>query len=300
MKALLLLALSIVTMTNAFAGSREEAVALLQASASLNPIASRLESFSSRFIGLPYGVSGPLGEGENGRFDQDPLYRFDTFDCTTFVETNLSLAFSSSVDEFETTMNLIRYENGEVDYLKRNHFPSLQWIPNNIRNGYLREINSMILPDQERMTAEAVIDISGWLNKASLQTIQVPNASEELKTVLLNELKSYSTRYSPVVARLDYLPISVLLAKPEVLAKIPNGTVVSFVRPNWDLTAAIGTHMNVSHQGLIFQKNGNLVLRHASAAAEKKVVEVPFLDYLRKFENHPTLKGIHLLLPVRQ
>jgi hypothetical protein len=111
---------------------------------------------------------------------------------------------------------------------------------------------SMILPDEERMTAEAIIDFGGWLKKASMRTIQIPSASFEQKQNLLNELQSFSANYSPVVARLDYLPISVLLAKPSVLSLIPSGTIVSFVRPNWDLTQTSGTHQNISHQGFLF------------------------------------------------
>jgi hypothetical protein len=67
------------------------------------------------------------------------------------------------------------------------------------------------------------------------------------------------------------------------------------VRPNWDLTESIGTHMNVSHQGLIFQFRNGTYLRHASNSGTKKVMDIPLLDYLKKFENHPTLKGIHLM-----
>ena len=299
MKVLLLLLVSISSFAASSDRASEEALQLLTSVSGEHSVVTRMEVLSGKFIGLPYGETGPLGEGGSGRYDQDPLYRFDTFDCTTFVETVLSLAHSNSVSEFEVLMNQIRYENGEVDYLKRNHFPSLQWIPNNTHNGLLREINAQVLPIEQRMTAEAVIDFGGWLQKASLNTIQVPTASESQKLAILNELKSQSSRYSPVIARLDYLPIPALLANPSLLSLIPSGTMVSFVRPNWDLTAAIGTHMNVSHQGLIFQKNGITILRHASAK-EKRVVELPLVDYLNKFQNHPTLKGIHLLQPVAQ
>lgn len=278
-----------------FATSRDEAIDLLHRFQSVDVTANRMEQMSRGFIGLPYGVGGPLGEGLNGRYDQDPLYRFDTFDCTTFVETVVSLALSRDVDEFESDMDKIRYENGEVDYLKRNHFPSLQWIPNNISNGLFTEINSLLLPAQERKTAEAVINLPGWLKKIKLEEIVTPYASNAERLDLLNELRSFASEYQPIVARLDYLPISVLLKKPQVLKLIPNGSVVSFVRPNWDLTEAAGTHMNVSHQGIVFQKKEGTILRHASSSAEKRVMDVPLLEYLKKFDNHPTLKGIHLL-----
>ncbi len=278
-----------------FASPREQAENLLSKLDSELSTDIRMDLFSQNFIGLPYGDGGPLGEGENGRYDQDPLYRFDTFDCTTFVETTVSLALSRDVDEFENKMDEIRYESSQVDYLKRNHFPSLQWIPNNIKNGLLKEINHLILPSSETKTAEAVIDLPGWLKKIKINEIKVPEATQLERESLLEELRSYASQYTPIVARLNYLPIATLVTKPQVLKLIPNGAIVSFVRPNWDLTDAIGTHMNVSHQGIIFQKKNGTYLRHASSSSEKRVMEVPLYDYLKKFENHPTLKGIHLM-----
>jgi hypothetical protein len=53
--------------------------------------------------------------------------------------------------------------------------------------------------------------------------------------------------------------------------------------------------MNVSHQGLVFNTSKGIRLRHASVSGEKRVMEVSLLTYLKAFENHPTMKGIHLL-----
>lgn len=280
---------------SSFASTREEASELLLKHEGSLEVTQRLDLFSKEFVGLPYGDGGPLGEGEQGRFDQDPLYRFDTFDCTTYIETIISLALSRDALAFEKKMDEIRYENGEIDYLKRNHFPSLQWIPNNVENGFLIETNTLILPASETKTAEAVINLPGWLKKIKLEEIRAPYASEAERQDLLAELRSYSSQYQPVVARLNYLPISTLLQRPHLLKKIPSGTIVNFVRPNWDLTEIAGTHMNVSHQGFIFQTREGTFLRHASSSAEKKVMNSPFFEYLKKFENHATMKGIHLM-----
>lgn len=276
-----------------FASPREQAQDLLAKHQGINSVVSRMDIFSKTFLDLPYGIGGPLGEGEQGPYDQDPLYRFDTFDCTTFVETVVSLALTQDVNAFENKMDTIRYENGEVDYLKRNHFPSLQWVPNNVRNGLLKEINHLVLPASERKMAEAVINLPGWLKAIKIEEIKAPLATLEERLNLLEELRGHAVDYSPILARIEYLPIAVLLTRPQVLKNIPNGSIVNFVRPNWDLTDVIGTHMNVSHQGLVFKKKAGIFLRHASSAG--KVAEILLLDYLKKFENHATLKGIHLM-----
>lgn len=289
MNILLALLLSV----TAFASSREEAILQLSKLQNVESTFSRMDVASKTFLGLPYGQGGPLGEGETGRYDQDPLYRFDTFDCTTFVETIISLALTRDVDSFENHMDKIRYENSHIDYLTRNHDPTINWIPNNIKNGIFTEINHLVLPKAERKTVETLHDLPNWLRKIQLNEIRVPAASEAERMNLLEELRAMSSQFTPVVSKLEYLPINTLVAKPKVLKLIPNGAIVNFVRPNWDLTDSLGMKINVSHQGIIFQRANGPILRHASTTGQ--VMEVSLLEYLKKYVNHATMKGIHLL-----
>jgi len=283
-----------IVVTHAFGSPIDEATQILDSLGTETQTSQRMELASQRFLGLPYGFGGPLGEGPEGRYDQDPLFRFDTFDCTTFVETIISLALSKDQPHFELSMHQIRYENGEIDFLKRNHFPSLQWIPYNVQNGLLLEINEEIAPQSERLEAKAIINLPGWLKKLKITDIQVPNASDFEKLALVQELNNLASEYAPQLATLDYIPLTYFLRNPDYLKSIPHGAIVNFVRPNWDLTEVLGTHMNVSHQGLLFWHENVLYLRHAGVG-EKKVSEIPFLDYLKRFENHPTLKGVHFM-----
>jgi hypothetical protein len=268
---------------------------LIQDATSLSDLEQRLEYFSGKFLGKPYGSNSPLGEGAIGRYDQDPLYRFDTFDCTTFVETVTSLARSTSLDQFESTMNQIRYHNGVVDYFERKHFPALQWIPQNIQNGFFVEANQQLLPMDRIQHATNTNDYGNWLRYARPGVIQINGIDETTRLSLLKELQAHANRYQPEKVSIDYLPIRDLVSQPELLSRIPSGTVVNFVRPNWNLADQIGTNLLISHQGFIFQQNGVTVLRHASSGGEKKVVEVPFIEYLRAVSPESTLKGIHLL-----
>lgn len=278
----------------AFAGPREEAQNYLDQGSQLSSLTERLDSFSRVFIGRPYGFGGPLGEGPTGRYDQDPLYRFDTFDCTTFVETVTALALSRSVTEFEKTIDEIRYAGGEVDYLKRNHFTDLWWIPNNIKNGMLTDITRALGGARVKI-ARAEINLPGWLKKIHPEEIVVPNATEEVRDALLEELRSMSRFYAPEIAEVPYVEINWILKNPAWVKKIPHGAIVNYVRPNWDLTQEYGTHQNISHQAFLFWKGSVLYQRHASTSTPKEVFELPFLEYLKKFENHATLKGVHLM-----
>ncbi len=276
---------------------RDQALKLLQDASHLTQLEDRLEYFSGKFITRPYGSNGPLGEGEIGRYDQDPLYRFDTFDCTTFVETVNSLARSVSLDQFETTMNHIRYHNGVVDYLQRKHFTAMQWVPQNIQDGFFLEANQLVLPAARIRVSTNTNDFGNWLKFKTTNDIQI-HADDAIKAERLKELHGRASGYPIQDVSISYLPIRDLLAHPQSLQKIPSGSVVNFVRVNWNLADKIGTNLLVSHQGLVFQRGGVAYLRHASSGAEKRVVEVPFNDYLGKISPESTLKGIHLLQPI--
>lgn len=281
--------------TFVFAGPREEAETILERGSQISGVPARLDAFSKMFLGLPYGDGGPLGEGPDGRYDQDPLYRFDTFDCTTYVETIVSLALSREAREFELAMNNIRYENGEVDYLKRSHFTDLWWIPRNIANGLLTDITKSIAGPQ-LLIARANINLPGWLKKISLPEIRVPEATTAERNALLEELRSMHRFYTVEVAEVPYVSINWILKNPSWIRKIPNAAIVNFVRPNWDLTEQYGSHQNISHQAFLFWKGNVLYQRHASTSNPKEVFELPFLEYIRKFENHATLKGVHFMV----
>jgi hypothetical protein len=291
MKLILLLTL---VSTYALAENRQEAQKYLDRAAQVTELTARLETFSKMFIGLPYGAGGPLGEGAEGRYDQDPLYRFDTFDCTTYIETIVSLAISRQAGEFEQAMNNIRYENGEVDYLKRSHFTDLWWIPRNISTGLLTDI-TRVLGENQVIVARANINLPGWLKKISLAQIRVPDASAAERNLLLEELRQNHQFYTVEVAEVPYVSINWILKNPAWVKKIPHGTIVNFVRPNWDLTEQYGSHQNISHQAFLFWKGNILYQRHASTSNPQEVFELPFLDYIKKFENHATLKGVHFM-----
>lgn len=287
-----ILILSFFISSFAFANSyREDAKLLLTLNHHVEGTIQRLDTFSGKFVGFPYGKNGPLGEGPDGLYDQDPLYRFDTFDCTTYVETIMALAFARDVDSFEKTLDHIRYKDGVIGYLTRNHFTDLQWIPFNIQNGMMEDITTEVYARTK--TAEALINFPGWIRSIKTSQLVLPLFSQEEKELRLAELHQEADFYSPEIARLPYIAIKDILNSPKILNQIPHGAVVNFVRPNWDLTREAGTHQNISHQGFLFRSGKNLYLRHASTGG--RVENILFIDYLKKFANHPTLKGIHLM-----
>ena len=256
--------------------------------------ADRVLENGESLLGVPY-VAAPFGEGPLGRYDRNPLSRLDAFDCTTFVETVTALSISNSTDEFQKTLNRIRYKDGDVSFVARNHFTDLDWIPNNVRAGYYRDVTDSMAPGRT-LVARAMIDKRAWYAKMPPSRIQIPGISEGERAKLLVELHAEGAAFTPEEAAVPYIPLTALFGPGggEIFDRIPSGSVVDIVRPNWDLVASIGTHLNISHQGFAVRKDGVLYFLEASEVLGR-VAMVPLADYLRAYLDSPTIKGIDVL-----
>ena len=245
------------------------------------PIDQKIDKYSNYFLGTPT-KKNPLGEGEMGIFDQDPLYSFKYFDCTTFIETIIALSTSTDFNRFKKKLISIRYLDGIVSYKKRNHFISLDWIPNNSR--ILNDITSSIGPVKY---AKAIIDKKKWYEKKYLINQEFYNLSLKLKKL--------GKEFSPQTAIIPYISISEIIKNNNIIESIPNGSIINIVRPNWNLTQKIGTYLNISHQGFAIWKKNKLYYRHASSLPKKIITDTILKDYLKIFLDSKSLKGINIL-----
>lgn len=254
----------------------------------------RIYYWTNRFLGTSYGKAGPLGEGIEGRFDQDPLYRFDLFDCTTFVETVTALSLSKTKDQFTDHLKSLRYKNGEISYQSRNHITSLQWIPENTQNGYYKEVTRSF-PMTMQKSVENNIDMPAWFQAHDLERLKLPSLSKRKKKKRLKELQQdISKDFQVSKVNLDYLSIKEILKNWDAFEQGLEGIyIINIVRPNWNLVYKIGTRINISHQGFLLKKNGVPTMIHASTAGE--VSEVSLKTYLNWFKDSATIKGINLL-----
>lgn len=244
----------------------------------------RVVAVSDRLLGTPY-VLGPLGEGPDGEFDRDPTYRFDAFDCTTFVETTMALALRPDLKDALDTLQKIRYKDGKVSYFTRNHFTEADWVPHNVWAGYLRDITRQVAGDKT-LELTQVVDKHKWYLAKSTADIE-GRFTEREKLKALPKLQALGEGLEPQRATLDVLPMSEL---PQALARIPSGTIANLVRePREDKETM------VSHQVLIVKKgpDGEAFVRHA--AYDEKVMDVPALEYFYKYFNSTwRLVGLNL------
>ncbi|NLQ16644.1 DUF1460 domain-containing protein [Marinomonas sp. M1K-6] len=255
----------------------------------------KMAALSGVFLGAAY-AGGSVGEGAGGKYDKDPLMRFDVFDCTTYVETLLAGVMSASSAEFEANLMALRYQDAKVSFVSRNHFPSLDWFHNN--QDKLLDITPDVAQGKAQV-AKTIIDKAAWYQHLSSDVLRCDALSSNDCQTRLSQLQAEGRGFAPEPAYLPYVPLTTLFVgearevNQALLARIPSGSVISMVRPDWPLKQWIGTNMNVSHQGIAIRKDGVLFLRHASLT-HKKVIDEPFAEYFSHYSPASSLKGFNV------
>lgn len=262
----------------------------------------RLDYFSQLFLGQPY-VCGALGEGPNGAFDQNPCFRFDAFDCVTYVNTVIALALSDDADHFQQNLIQLNYATPNVSYLNRLHFVEVDWHPKMQQHGWLRDVTDTFQNAHHRpihRLAEAQINRPGWIAKKTLSDLKLFADTQETEAhSRLATLHASQSQFHIAFSTLPYLPFDALIdeqgqAKEAVFSKIPNAAIIEIVRPNWDLEKTIGTHLNISHMGFAFRDHTNTVLFRNASSVHQKVVAEPLAQYLFHQVKSPTIRGINI------
>ncbi|MBO7509502.1 MAG: DUF1460 domain-containing protein [Alphaproteobacteria bacterium] len=203
----------------------------------------------AEYLGAPY-VNNPLGEESNP--DADPLYRTDAFDCTTFVETALA---GGDVKK----LNQIRYCDGNIDFINRNHFIETDWIVNN--SGLVANVSSKYAPVAIR---NVTIDKRRWFKK----------------------VYGIDTQFAKQSVALEYIPY-----KYAKNISVPEPKVVLFIEMPGQMPQKIGTDLAVRHMGFLLPDGR---LRHASSTRQC-VVDADFRKYINQMMENKNNLGIMLL-----
>lgn len=269
-------------------------------------ISARIAYFSAQFLELPY-LLGALGEGFHAKYDQYPLYRTDAFDCETYVDTVIALARAHDLNEFKHEIRQVRYKDGHVSFVNRNHFTCLDWNQNNQRAGLVKDITTTFHDKQGQhvaQIAQAIIDKPRWYQNFPSTRVRINNASKALRAQRLVELKQEGHHLSRTTSTTPYIPLSALFNQAgepnqHLFDQIPSGAIIEIVRPNWDLEQQIGTRLNVSHLGFAIRENGKLMFR-AATSINQRILDVSLISYLRETLKSPTIKGINIQIVCAQ
>ncbi|MBS1958490.1 MAG: DUF1460 domain-containing protein [Bdellovibrionales bacterium] len=268
--------LKLVALTLLFSLSAEakDLSKLYSSLASMAPEARVLKS-TRFFVNTPTGIN-PLGEG--GGIDAHPQVSTDKFDCTTYVETNLAIAFSKDAKEMPSVLNKIRYKADNADFFQRNHFMVSDWIPANSKKNFVAEFTGQMTADKSAYHTETkTLNKTIWFFHRVIDLLDQQRKSpaeiqSELSKVPVLPVQEEKTKYLLASYFRDHAD--------EMMAKLPEVSIVMFIRN----IPSIPTLVN--HMGFVLKKDGKLYLNHAPQAKPWKVQEVLLEDYFKDMDSH--------------
>ena len=147
--------------------SRRRVEQLLSKTKHEDSASRRIEVLSRYFLGLPY-KSNPL----IGSADTTEVFTasFEGFDCVTYIETVVALARASNVDDFTECLRKIRYEQGRIQWERRNHYMT-QWIGNNLRERIIKPVS---MPSVPTLSRERILNVVPGLEPRRARVKSVP------------------------------------------------------------------------------------------------------------------------------
>jgi Protein of unknown function (DUF1460) len=164
---------------------------------------SRIDALSRHFLGYPYQANPLIGSSDTREVFSASL---DGFDCVTYIETILALARASDVNEFVEWLRKIRYDQGRIEWKRRNHYMT-QWIRNNAREGLLTPISMPAVPSHSR---ERILSVVPGLaaQRTSVKCVPksaVPRAAEHLQSgdviCFVSTRKNLDVFHAGIIAR---------------------------------------------------------------------------------------------------
>lgn len=208
--------------------------------------------FAKKFVGIPY-VANTLEVND----EEQLVVNLRQMDCTTYVETVVSLALCVQNGQFTyqdyiNALRNLRYRNGVIDgYGSRLHYFS-DWIDNNENMGFVKEVQSPNPP----FSAIQVLNLD-FMSKHphSYKALRIsPYLVEEIRETEINLNGK----------KMNYIPKS-SLANTSLLRKvIRNGDILAIV------TNVKG--LDIAHLGIALWRKDGLHMLHASSK-QGRVVE---------------------------
>jgi hypothetical protein len=213
-------------------------------------LVERFVEASRLLLGIPY-ANGPLGEGDVGGPDPDPRVDLTRADCVTYLEESLALALSArrSERDFLRILDAIRYEDGEVGFVTRNHFTMRDWVP---ANAWLLDDVTATVCEGQTETVRKTIDRASFLRDQGAAPREGLDGTSTIEFAMI--------------------PTAKLRACAD---RLRTGDLVLWV--------AKKDGLDIAHTALLVRdpENGALLQRHASSRAGK-VTDEPFAAYAER------------------
>lgn len=220
--------------------SRESMEMAISQSRKAPSVGEQVESLSRLFLETPYQAGTMVGASDQ---PEALVIRFDAVDCFTLLDYVEALRRAESFVDFKRRLVQVRYKQGQVDFLDRNHFFT-DWGRSN--SDHIAFVTSQVGGDSIRLTDK-------MLNLRADGSLFIQG-------------------YQAVSRRFAYIPAESL--NQAILQRLQAGDYVGIYSPLAGL--------DVSHTGIIVKHQGKTILRHASSLSSvRKVVDVELASYLK-------------------
>lgn len=233
----------------------------------------RVAAIGRQFIGLPY-KSGLL-ESESG--EETLTVDMEEFDCTTYVETVLALAYTlgenrTSWRDFVYNLERLRYRNGTANgYPSRLHYAS-DWIVDNIHRGNIREVTAQIADPAYQVKT---------IDFMSANRDKYPALKDDAVYRRMTDVeRGYRSHRFPYIK-------SGHTGSKGLATNLRDGDIILIV------TKTPG--LDVQHMGIAVKVDGVPHLMHASSAAGKVIIDPnPLHEYLRRNRSAMGIRVLRL------
>ncbi len=217
---------------------------------------ARIMHLARKAIGQRYEIY-LLGEFPFEGYDPDPLYNFARSDCLTFCEHMYALAMARDFGEFVRILQRIRYRDGIVGMLTRNHYTIADWDRNNAF--FLEDVTTKLGGGRVHVPLHQVVRRSRFFAKFGLGQ-DIPD--------------------QPVTDA--YIPKA---SVPQILDELRDADFVNIIRGNEQ-------SQYCGHTGLIaIGPDGQVNFLHS---ARPQVREEPLVGYLQRDQRSLGIKILRL------
>lgn len=181
------------------------------------------------------------------------VINFNGVDCFTYLDYVYALSKSADAAQFSEHLRQTRYVDGDVSYGHRKQFFT-DW-------AHLPPLNAT---DVTREVSPDAVTVTKHLNQAAGGGKYFPSLGVTTRDIA-------------------YIPARAVNAA--VIRRLKNGDFIGIYTPK--------AGMDVTHTGIFVMTDGGPMLRNASSrAANRKVVDSPFLAYVKRTPGIVVLRGI--------
>ena len=214
----------------------------------------RVVHLARKNIGQPYAIY-LLGEYPYELYDPDPMYCLERSDCVTFVENTYAMALSHDWPSFFRTLQRLRYKDGKIGTLTRNHESVADWDPN----------NAWLFEEITAKLGEGKAAVPMHLTWRPAKFFAKWNIGQDLPDVTVES---------------TYIPRDRVSS---ILSELKDGDVVHIVRGN-------AKEQYVGHFGMVAHGGKDAAEVNMVHSAEPMVREQGIMDFVEKNKNTLGLK----------